>query len=451
MLDSPLRVTQAALEANLHPSTGPETRKRKSFSHAGMGSVTLKQCLQACLLGSDLPEGQGLLEVTPATFNTSGGFAAQSAGASRDAIPFSPRVHGGAPPETHPACALMQGFAEEGVRIRDLLLTLLDMYQGFGGRGTRPSAAEPAARSWRGAELARGAWVGAEATRSRTEAEPARSRTGAEVVATVRSTCDARRKAVAELIGAFLEWLADNPWIWGAAEGRGLEAWEDDITAAAMAVSLAGTANAPLAGERGFPAESVGKFVTGNGGRHGDVVGWAGSGGGGARLTAGVGPDSTDLLDRIVAGAAAATADADADTIEWLHVLSRLTSATGPVSLGAYAAACVEKSVALGGQAPFRVAKKWRFSQAGGKELWGLLEGARDPHGDRFASGEAPAVAVLVRTAAAAVAVCRKLRCVRYFFPCLAGLMFGDWRILVPRTVGSIPCIFVFSVFVFLV
>ena len=405
----------------MHPSTGPETRKRKSISHAGMDSVTLKQCLQACLLGSGLPEGQGLLDVAPTTSNTPGGRAAQSTGASRNAIPFAPRVHGGAPPETHPACAFMQGFAEEGVRIRDLLLTLLDMYQGFGGRGTRPSAAEPSPRSWRGAELARGTWIGTEPTRSRTEAEPTRSRTGAEVVATVQSTSDARRKAVAELIGAFLEWLADNPWIWGAAEGQGLEAWEGDITAAAMAVSLAGSATASLAGERGFHAESVGGFVTGSGERHGDVVGWAGNGGEGARLTAGVGPDPTDLLDRIVAGAAAARADADADTIEWLNILSRLTSATGPVSLGAYAASCVEKSVALGGQAPFRVAKKRRFSQAGGKELWGLLEGAWDRRRDQSGSGEASAVAVLVRTAAAAVAACRKLRCVRCFFPCLAG------------------------------
>ena len=210
VLNSTRLVTQAALEAVVSPSTVLENRKRKSFSDAGLGSVKLKECLKACLLGNGLPGGKGLLDATAAAFDTDGVFAARSTGALRAAAPLAPRVHGGVPLETHPACALMQGFAEEGVRIRDLLLTLLDMHQGFGGRVARPSAAEPVAGSWTGAEHAR-AWTGA---------EPASSRTGAEVVATVRSTRDARRRAVAEVIVTFLEWLADNPWIGGLRRGK---------------------------------------------------------------------------------------------------------------------------------------------------------------------------------------------------------------------------------------
>lgn len=136
--------------------------------------------------------------------------------------------------------------------------------------------------------------------------------------------------------------------------------------------------------------------------------------------------DPTDVLDRLVAGAAMAMRHADASNVEWIAVLQRVASAAAATdSLREYAVACVEKSAALGGQAPFRVARigRRRFSQVQGKELWrllsGLLEGAYGLSEGLLAGEQAP-TAVLIRTAATtAIVASRNMRYACRYAACL--------------------------------
>eukprot|EP00752_Nemacystus_decipiens_P015153 g13499.t1 len=343
---------QAVLERSVSPGGTSDAIAPRDSSHRAL--VKLRHALDACLFGSGLLEGRGLL----------------------DAVAVDDRATSFVPPEARQACALMQGLVEEGARIRDLVLTLLDMHQ---EREGRRSPARPPASS-----------VG--------DHVPCR-RTGADVVATVRPACDCVRRPLAGVLRAFVGWLADTPWVWGATEGVEGEDFEGDFAAAASAISAVYPAPLAVAGgaETGvFAASSI-------------QTEWGSSLGPGDE-------DPTDVLDRLVAGAAMAMGHADASNIEWIAVLQRVASAAAATdSLRAYAVACVEKSAALGGQAPFGVARmgKRRFCQVRGKELWGLLEGllegAYGLRGGSLAGEQAP-TAVLIRAAATtAIIASRKM------------------------------------------
>lgn len=383
---------QAALEANLTSTAGSEATVQAAPSGGSRRSaVKLKPALDACLFGVGISGGRGLLDAVETKHvdvgsiaRSSPAAAVASAGATRTSGARSP------PPNTRRAFALMRGLVEEGVRIRDLLLVLVGMHH---ERELRSSLAGP---------------VGS------LECKSASSwRTGAQAVAAVHSSCDFRGRMLVAVLGTFVEWLADTPWVWGATEGMEGEDWEGDFAAAALAIPVAfpaplddpGTgvcAEAPLVEQIQTNARvprQCGQGISTAADPARNSLGEPGS------------ADAADVLDRLVGGVAAAMEHADADKVGWVDVLRHLTAANtaSTTSLKAYALACVEKSASLGGQAPFRVAGKRRFSQVGGKELWGLLEGACQLDRNTLAI-EGTTLSVLVRTAAAAVTASRRIR-----------------------------------------
>lgn len=317
--------------------------------------------LEACLFGVGLAGGRGLLDAVVPDGDEIG-FTLSSS---------STRATGTT--EARQACALMRGLVEEGTRIRDLLVVLVGMYH---ERERLLPTSSPA--------------ISMDSGRL----------TGAQAVATVQSACDFRRKTLATVVGAFVGWLADTPWVWGATEGVEGEDWEGDFEAAAMATFVVfPNPGAACADEGMCTAELVERvrsdvresclYDSGEGRRN--VCG-------GSRSV-----DPTEVLDRLVAGAAMAMGRVDADDVEWLDVLRRVTTASAASdALKAYAVACVERSASLGGQAPFMVSGKRRFSQVGGRELWGLLQGAC------LVDEEKIPASLLVRTAVAVITASRK-------------------------------------------
>lgn len=361
--------TQAALEADTSPSATPENRKRK-FSAEGRGEpVKLRRALEACLFCAGLPDDAGiqldLVAISTATASTVG------------TVP--PRLSI-TPSRTRRACAFLRGLATEGVCIRDLLRTLQDLHRGHDRFQGRPTS------------------VGGGCSQQ----------TGAEVVVGVRSPRSFRRLAVARVVGSFVEWLAGNPWVWAAAEGAEQhDFWERDVAAAALAVTEERVL--PVGSAEGVGVELSGVLAEGAWGCHSRQC----EGTSHSKDTWDSAASPADLLDRLVTGATAA--QARANDMDWVDVLGRVITAGGSAPLGAYAAACVERSVALGGQAPFRVTEKQRLSQAGGAALWQLLGQACTLQGESD-KGRRPTIA-LARTAAAAITACRKERCVRPFEP----------------------------------
>eukprot|EP00903_Cladosiphon_okamuranus_P018376 g16903.t2 len=371
--------------SEMHEEVGPNN----SSNGGRKAPVKLKNALEACLFGTGLPVGRGLLDAVAVEDRDLG----SSATASRTVGTRPSRAATSVPPGARQAGALLQGLVEEGVRIRDLVLTLLGMHQERERR--RPLSRPPAAS------------IGVDATRRRR---------GADVVATVQPSCDFLRSPLTAVVRAFVEWLAENPWVWGATEGVEGEDFEGDFAAAVLAVSAV------------YPAPLAAAATAGRGGGSGDGADTglvaaipieqhsaSGSQAGGASWGS-PWADPTDVLDRLVAGAAMAMGHAESGNVEWIHVLQRVASAASATeSLRAYAVACVEKSAALGGQAPFRVRHmgKRRFSQVRGKELWGLLsgllEGVYGLSGGALKGQQAPP-AVLIRAAATtAIIASRKM------------------------------------------
>lgn len=369
------------------PTATPKDMDQNASFHSDR-RVTLKHALETCLFGFGLPAGgRGLLDAV-ATDVSEVSFigGSSSTTATAGTIGTHPSRATPKPPEARQACALIQGLVEEGTRIRDLLLTLLGMHQERDRR--RPLARRTAS----------------------VEPDSSCRWTAAKVVATVHSACEFPRRSVAGVARAFVEWLADTPWVWGATEGVEGEEWEGDFAAAAKTISTVYPSRLAAAGEGIYAAAPIWRVLktvrgtcpyeqhASGGSRTGDAS-W------GSGLV-----DPMDVLDRLVASAAMALGHAEADNVEWINVLQRVTAAaTATDSLRAYAVACVEKSAALGGQAPFRVAGKRRFSQVRGGQLWGLLEGACVFQGEPLKGKLAPA-AVLIRVAATAVTASRKIR-----------------------------------------
>ncbi|CAM9924413.1 unnamed protein product [Scytosiphon promiscuus] len=373
---------KAALEANLVATGGSKAAGQTAPSTGGRkGAVKLRQALEVCFFGAGIPGGRGLLDVV-VTGTGEIGPMARSSSAVPEAVTRVTRSPEAtpAPHHTRRAFAFMRGLVEDGVRIRDLVLALVGMHQER--RLLERPLAGPASAWW----------------------------TGAQAVAAVQSTCDFRRRMVVVVLGTFIEWLADTPWVWGATEGMEGEDWEGDFAAAASAIPLAfpgpladagsGTCAPPLFGRFHTTVQVPGqsKLDVGAGDLTRNPLGGTG------------GVDPAGVLDRLVGGVAAAMEHADADKVGWVDVLRHLAAAAtaSTASLKAYALTCVEKSAALGGQAPFRAAGKRRFSQVGGKELWDLLEGACLPNEEALAVKESPC-SVLVRTAAAAVTASRRI------------------------------------------
>lgn len=330
--------------------------------------MNLKRALEACLFGVGLAGGRGLLDaVVP----------------DGDEIGFTPSsssTRATGTTEARQACALMRGLVEEGTRIRDLLLVLVGMYR---EREPLLPTSSPAIPMDSG------------------------RLTGAQVVATVQSACDFRRRTLAAVVGAFVGWLADTPWVWGATEGVEGEDWEGDFEAAAMATFVVFPTPGAACADEGICTAGLVERVRSDV-RESCPYNQDSSGEGQPRNVS-VGScsvDPTEVLDRLVAGAAMAMGRVDADEVEWLDVLRRVAIAgAASDALKTYAIACVERSASLGGQAPFMVRGKRRFSQVGGKELWGLLQEACLVHEEKMPAS------LLVRTAAAVVTASRKTWC----------------------------------------
>lgn len=219
---------------------------------------------------------------------------------------------------------------------------------------------------------------------------------------------DAHRLAIAQVVHSLVEWLADTAWAWTSVESSGLAVgWEEDFAAAAAVVmSSTATTSGGSGGTAVGRPEPVSALLDGGRRYHCDEYHEVDSY---SRRSRGVSADPIDLMDRLVAAAATAASQA-AQNINWVDIIGRITAIAGTDPVSAYAAACVERSVALGGQAPFPLVEGQRLSQAGGQELWHLLEQSFALRGELGGSGRAGVV--LIRTTAAAVASCREARCV---------------------------------------
>ncbi|CAB1117932.1 unnamed protein product [Ectocarpus sp. CCAP 1310/34] len=357
---------QAALKEQLSPTSTSEAKDQQVSSNKGRRvSVNLKHALETCLFGVGLAGGRGLLDaVVPDGDEIGLTSTSSSTRATRTT-------------EARQACALMRGLVEEGTRIRDMLLVLVGMYQ---ERERLPSTSSP------------------------TISMDSGRLTGAQVVATAQSACDFRRRTLATVVGAFVAWLADTPWVWGATEGVEGEDWEGDFEAAAMATFVVFPSPGAACADEGICTaglvDRVRSDVRESCPYNQDSYG-EGQPRNGSVESRGV--DPTEVLDRLVAGAAMAMGRVDADEVEWLDVLRRVaTAGAASDALKTYAIACVERSASLGGQAPFMVRGKRRFSQVGGEELWGLLQGACLLHEEKMPAS------LIVRTAAAVVTASRK-------------------------------------------
>ncbi|CAM9873686.1 unnamed protein product [Ectocarpus fasciculatus] len=357
---------QAALKGQLAPTSTFDAKDQQfSSSRSRRVSVNLKRALEACLFGVGLAGGRGLLD------------AVVPDGDEIEFTPSSSSTRATGKTEARQACALMRGLVEEGTRIRDLLLVLVGMYR---EREPLLPTSSPAIPMDSG------------------------RLTGAQVVATVQSACDFRRRTLAAVVGAFVGWLADTPWVWGATEGVEGEDWEGDFEAAAMATFVVFPTPGAACADEGICTAGLVERVRSDV-RESCPYNQDSSGEGRPRNVS-VGScsvDPTEVLDRLVAGAAMAMGRVDADEVEWLDVLRRVAIAgAASDALKTYAIACVERSASLGGQAPFMVRGKRRFSQVSGKELWGLLQEACLVHEKKMPAS------LLVRTAAAVVTASRK-------------------------------------------
>lgn len=343
-----------------------ENRKRK-FSVAK--TVELNRAIETCLFDIGLPfqgdEGRliGPSDVTVTedryqirTLKTAGKVDRKSPSLADTDV------------QTRRACTLLQSFVSEGVRTRDILYALMSVAE----REEPPKKLAP-----KGGVL---------------------SQTGADIVASVQSPYSMRRLEIDGILLAFVEWMAVNAWVWQAGQGEGEDGWEGDLAAAATAILA--ICRAPQVPERRASRSSVDSLLEGLYG--------------GSQETCSA--DSTELLDRLVAGAAAAVMALQSHgELTWADILRRMTARAGLVSVSAYAAACVERSVALSGYAPFAVVERQRLGQAEGVALWQLLKQACVSYGATTGSSQSSAgMPILTRAAAAAIISCRRLRCVNW-------------------------------------
>lgn len=354
-----------------------ENRKRK-FS--ATETVELNRAIETCIFDVGLPfqgdEGR-LIGPSDVTVVEDGNQARTSKTAA-EVDRKSPSL-ADTDAQTRRACTLLQGFVSEGVRVRDILYALMAVAE----------REEPSKK------LAPMGGVP--------------SQTGADIVASVQSPSSVRRLEIDGILLAFVEWMADNAWVWQAEQGEGEEGWEGDLAAAATAIVV--VCRALPVSERRASTSSVDSLLEGL---------CAANGGSPDRILLKRSADSTELLDRLVAGAAAAImALQPHGELTWADILRRMTARAGLVSVSAYAAACVERSVALSGYAPFAVAERQRLGQAEGVALWRLLNQACVSHREATESSHSSAgMSVLIRTAAAAVISCRRLRCVNWNSSC---------------------------------
>lgn len=368
-----LLFSQTSLEASLSQTAALGKRERKMGLASGTGpAIKLKGALEACLFGVGVLDEQGLLDL-----EISNGIhcaVVRSTGIAGGNMRATAPTMLATPTHTRTGCALMEGLVKEGVRIRDVLRTLLDIHH-WGGGDTQESRGNRSC--------------------SHTSGEP-----GAGDL----KACS-RRVAVAGVIGSFLEWLTGDFEVGGAMQDSGTSDWQSDMAVAATAITVVYPSRRfPDRGLAADPAETLRNDLQQFRGGRDDIAhrsqSWW---------------DDRDrrrkLLDRLVFGAALASAPVGAQEIEWVDVLGRVTVAARTASLTLYAAACIEKSVALGGQAPFAMAHKNRLLQAKGVDLWKLLQQTCDLHRELTGEQHMTPVAILTRSAAAAVISSRKTRC----------------------------------------
>lgn len=372
---------QSALEVEEMSTVSPDVRKRK-YGNKYACPVKLMNALEVCLFGVGLPAEQGLLDVL--VHDLGPDYIEKSSmvmGAAVDTAPVAEKPTARTP--TRRASAFLQCLVAEGIRVRDLLMLLLHLRHTYCLSSSSVSR-EFAVR-----------WPGADAQ------APA-------VVAQIPR--DARRLAMAEVVRSLVEWLANTAWAWTFVGSSGAsEGWVDDLAAAATAVTTSVPFAAGAPGATAVGSSQLGVQLDG---------GWR-YGGDGKHLEAD-GP--IDLVDRLVAAAAAAVSQA-APNVNWVDILSRVVAIARTDSVSAYAATCVERSVALGGQAPFPVIGGQRLAQAEGQDLCRLLEQSCALREESGTGGTARVV--LVRTAAAAIAACREARCVFGEAISLAGIFPG--------------------------
>lgn len=341
-----------------------ENRKRKFYAAK---TVELNHAIETCLfdVGLTFQGDDGRLIGSSDVTVTEDGYQIRTSKTAAKVDRKSPSLA-----DTRRACTLLQGFVSEGVRIRDILYALMALAE----REEPPKKLAPM--------------------------EGVLSQTGADIVASVQSPCSVRRLEIDGILLAFVEWMADNAWVWQAGQGEGEEGWEGDLASAATAILA--VCRAPPVPERRACTSSVDPMLESLcGGSQDNFL---------LRCSA----DSTELLDRLVAGAATAVMALQSHgELTWADILRRMTPRAGLVSVSAYAAVCVERSVALSGYAPFAVVERQRLGQAEGVALWRLLKQACVSYEGATGSSQSSAgMLVLIRAAAAAVISCRRLRCV---------------------------------------
>lgn len=359
---------QSALEVEETPTVSPDVRKRK-YPNKYTGPVKLINALEVCLFGEGLPTEQGLLDVL--VHDVGPDYTAESStvmGAAVDTPPVAEKPTARTP--TRRASAFLQCLVAEGIRVRDLLMLLLHL---------RHTCCLSSCSVSRESVLR---WPGADAE-------------AAAVVAQIPR--DARRLAIAEVVRSLVEWLASTAWAWTSVETSGAsEGWVDDLAAAATAVTTSVPFGAYSSGASAVGSSQAGVQLDGRWRYRGDDEHPEADG-------------PIDLVDRLVAAAAAAASQA-APNVNWVDILGRVVAIARTDSVSAYAATCVERSVALGGQAPFPVVGGQRLAQAEGQDLYRLLEQCCALRGESGAGGTTRVV--LIRTAAAAITSCREARCV---------------------------------------
>lgn len=334
---------------------------KRKLSDERTWSVKLKRAFEVCIFGDGLPRGQGLLNLDSLDIGVD---VEEGCGIKDDSSKQLGERDGEVSATViDRASIFLQCIVVEGVRVHDVFVTLLEL---------RDNHEHTYSSEWKPFRLSH-----------------------AGVDSMVPNLCfqtGCRRATTSRIIESLAEWLADSVSAWTCLE-RDKARWREEDTAAVVTAltTSASTGRHGIVSSVNTGIQPAGVLLNGEWNCDGrersqDEV-------------------SVDLLDRLMAIGSSVQSSRSG----WVEYLSRIASMAETPSFVAYVVACIERSVALGGQAPFAaVLEKQVSMQADGRGLWRLLEQCCASQ-RAWGGGGMPAV-VVIRAARVAIASCREAR-----------------------------------------